>query len=187
MLVRRYRNLSKQLRLQCDGREVRIPPGAESIVILNINSYAGGCALWNQKVFNEAEESASLLPCGLIQRRVAPLLESAALVLGSPSGAWRPSTPDDTVLEVVAIYGALHLGQIQLGLSRAVPLAQARWITLETNSTLPMQVDGEPWRQRPCRLEIQMYKKVRWSGAVTQLQHLTAQQVAIMCPSQSFR
>ena len=40
------RDLSQCCQLQCDGEIVKIPPGTQSIIILNINSYAGGMKMW---------------------------------------------------------------------------------------------------------------------------------------------
>lgn len=38
--------------------------------------------------------------------------------------AWLPQRLDDGLLEVVGIRSTVHMGQIQLGLSKAVPIAQ---------------------------------------------------------------
>ena len=40
------RDLSACCQLICDGKVVKIPPGTQSIIILNINSYAGGMKMW---------------------------------------------------------------------------------------------------------------------------------------------
>ena len=40
------RDLSQCCQLVCDGKLVKIPPGTQSIIILNINSYAGGMRMW---------------------------------------------------------------------------------------------------------------------------------------------
>jgi Diacylglycerol kinase accessory domain/Diacylglycerol kinase catalytic domain len=40
------RDLSQCCQLICDGEVVKIPEGTQSIIILNINSYAGGMKMW---------------------------------------------------------------------------------------------------------------------------------------------
>lgn len=66
-----------------------------------------------------------------------------------------PQSMHDKVLEVVSICGAWHLGKLQVGLSRARRLAQGQLIKIHTVvSPFPVQIDGEPWIQQPCILEI---------------------------------
>jgi diacylglycerol kinase (ATP) len=60
----------------------------------------------------------------------------------------------DGKLEVVGVYGSWHLGQLQVGLSRAIRLAQCSHARITTSEKLPMQVDGEPWNQDPAVLEV---------------------------------
>ena len=40
------RDLSLCCQLVCDGKVITIPPGTQSIIMLNINSYAGGMKMW---------------------------------------------------------------------------------------------------------------------------------------------
>jgi len=56
--------------------------------------------------------------------------------------------------QVVGVYGAFHLGQLQVGLSRAVRLAQCRAARITLRGPLPVQVDGEPWLQPPAVLTV---------------------------------
>eukprot|EP00249_Psilotum_nudum_P023788 c28980_g1_i1 orf=806-3202(-) len=65
-----------------------------------------------------------------------------------------PQSMHDKVLEVVGICGTWHLGKLQVGLSRARRLAQGQMIRIQTFSTFPVQIDGEPWVQQPGILEI---------------------------------
>jgi diacylglycerol kinase (ATP) len=46
------------------------------------------------------------------------------------------------VSQLVAVFGSFHLGQLQVGLSRAVRLDQGRDVTLASFCALPMQVGG---------------------------------------------
>ena len=85
---------------------------------------------------------------------------------------WTPSTQDisdgkfktadiaDGQLEIVAVTGINHLGAIKAGLRRAIPLAQGKHIHISSTSSLPMQIDGEPWRQRACKIEFTLSERV---------------------------
>ena len=55
----------------------------------------------------------------------------------------------------MAVQGVLHLGKIKTGLSQATPIAQGRKLKIVCTQHLPMQIDGEPWRQRKGIIEIQ--------------------------------
>ena len=58
------------------------------------------------------------------------------------------SLKDDGVLEIVAVSGALHLGQLNARLAKPVQVAQGRDVSIELKRDLPVQIDGEPWLQR---------------------------------------
>ncbi|GAB2287212.1 Diacylglycerol kinase 2 [Dionaea muscipula] len=60
----------------------------------------------------------------------------------------------DRMLEVVCISGAWHLGKLQIGLSQARRLAQGKTIKIHASSPFPVQIDGEPFIQKPGYLEI---------------------------------
>lgn len=77
------------------------------------------------------------------------------------------------MLEVVAVSGVVHLGQIQTGLRYAKRIAQVYFVNyfilfnnlkthyfqgghvkIHLNNEVPVQVDGEPWVQGPGELVI---------------------------------
>lgn len=66
-----------------------------------------------------------------------------------------PSFSDGRI-EVVGITGCFHMGTIQVKLTNAHRLAQGRTVTITwlTSAHIPVQVDGEPWRQAPCTISI---------------------------------
>lgn len=64
-------------------------------------------------------------------------------------------------MQVVAVFGSWHLGQLQVGLSRAIRLAQCHSLTIVASQALPVQIDGEPWQQAPATLHISLHSQVR--------------------------
>lgn len=74
----------------------------------------------------------------------------------------------DKMLEVVCVSGAWHLGKLQVGLSQARRLAQGSVIRIHSSSSYPVQIDGEPFIQKPGCLEIvhnsQVFMMRRVSG-----------------------
>lgn len=58
------------------------------------------------------------------------------------------------LVQLVAVYGSWHLGQLQVGLSRAIRLTQCSTVSITTKGPLPMQIDGEPWMQPPASLQV---------------------------------
>ncbi|XP_061129890.1 diacylglycerol kinase epsilon [Syngnathus typhle] len=66
-----------------------------------------------------------------------------------------PTRLDDGLLEVMGVFGSFHCAQIQVKLANPVRLGQAHTVRLVLKgSTMPMQVDGEPWAQGPCTITI---------------------------------
>ncbi len=76
--------------------------------------------------------------------------------------------------QVCGVYGSWHLGKLQVGLSRAVRLAQCRTCRIVLSEALPVQVDGEPWHQPPATLDISFKGQVATSSI--------APVPALLCP-----
>jgi len=127
--------MASQIRVLCDGEEVEIPREAEGIIILNINSFAGGVKMWNDR--STSYESLYQL--------------AESFRLGRSFGR---SSMHDGMLDVVAVNGSFHLGQVNVGLARPIPLCQGKEITIESTCSTAMQVDGEPWTQKPCHISV---------------------------------
>ena len=66
----------------------------------------------------------------------------------------------DGMLDIVAVNGSLHLGEMNVGLARPIQLCQGREISIELVTPIAMQVDGEPWTQKPCKLTIRHKSQV---------------------------
>ncbi|KAJ0412565.1 hypothetical protein ATCC90586_006932 [Pythium insidiosum] len=161
-LVRTCAGLPSKITLECDGKVITLPDGTEGVILLNINSYGGGSTLWhedsdsdsddeddNSETDDDAEDDATETDDGsLSDGEVVP----PRLRLG-------PSSPHDGMLDVVAVYGTLHLGQMQVGLSKAVRLCQAKHVKIRLLERLPIQIDGEPWQQDPCDVDISFHQQ----------------------------
>jgi diacylglycerol kinase (ATP) len=52
-----------------------------------------------------------------------------------------------------------HLAQIRTGFADPIPLAQGKHIQIQTKRELPMQIDGEPWLQKPCTIDLALSEK----------------------------
>lgn len=135
VLGKHKRDLSKTMKLQCDGEDVSVPPGVRGIIVLNINSYAGGTKLWRAD-------------------------ESMQQGFGARQGPWEASSMDDGLLEVMGVYGIRHLGLIKGGMASAVPLCQGRHLVFNCSTQIPMQVDGEPFMAKPCLVEVRWAQRV---------------------------
>uniref|UniRef100_A0A0G4HXS0 diacylglycerol kinase (ATP) n=1 Tax=Chromera velia CCMP2878 TaxID=1169474 RepID=A0A0G4HXS0_9ALVE len=89
-------------------------------------------------------------------RRVGGM--GTAELSGKSSSAFVPPQMDDRRLEVMAFDSACHGVMTLTGLAKAKPLVQAGRADLRMKEALPMQIDGEPWLQVPCRLVIEHFR-----------------------------
>ena len=130
-------DLSQAIEMECDGKVISIPRGAQGIMLLNINSYAGGSHLWK---FAGQKKS----------------------ITSADKGTWKSTLMNDQMFEVVTVSGAVHIAKIKAGISNAVPLAQGSSLSLRVKQKVHMQVDGEAWSQRPCLMNINWVGRVRF-------------------------
>ena len=222
--------LANHVRVVADGRVVKLPKYAEGVILLNINSYAGGVRMWDSEektprgafrnawgavtsggwgdtefAFDEEEEEedseAFRSSSSEEDRHHHPEEEASfdgafdeeeeeegeegeATVLGGVRGEVRsksvrsgrrrrttrrasgrsitlgPSRQSDGLLDVVVVYGALHLGQLSWGTDRPVRVCQASSVTLTVDETFPVHVDGQPWEQSACVMEVGLKNRV---------------------------
>ena len=172
-------NVRKDIRLIADGVEVPLPHDSQGIILLNIDSYAGGVPLWSHgvpvsvpsNVMNGGSEGIHDTESPKMRRdtgtretsmaRVDSVDDLNNLFALSPEERFEkvtacamPSSCQDGYLDIVSIRGAFHLGQIKVGLSNAQRLCQCREVTIVLKNKVAVQVDGEPWRQNACTLTI---------------------------------
>jgi len=66
---------------------------------------------------------------------------------------------DDGLLEVAALKGAVQMGLIRIGMTKAKKISQAKDIIIAVKEKIPVQIDGEPWIQDPCVIRISPLNK----------------------------
>ena len=147
------RDLSKSTTLYCDGTQISLPQGVRGLVVLNINSYAGGVKLWHPET--RPLDSKDFLRAG------DNVLQEVA---------WGSAASDDGMLEVMGVYGIRHLGLIKSGIGRAVPICQGSELLFKFKNLIPVQVDGEPFMVRPCDVSIKYSEQINittplWAAA----------------------
>lgn len=189
-----HRDLREQVRVIADGEEVDLPRDAEGVILLNINSYAGGVKMWEkgkrgrfrnwlgswlsggygdstEERWDLSKKGPGSNPTGdenefkdkpkklsvrekvraVWRRRKAKRARFARL-----QRSFGKSRKADGLVDVVVVYGALHLGQLSWGTDRPVRICQAQHVRLETKRTLPVQADGQPWEQPASVMDVSL-------------------------------
>lgn len=129
VIAQECKNLHQRLELKLDGKKINLP-NLEGIIVLNISSWCGGCEIWKSVPEDKA-----------------------------PNASF-----SDGLLEVVGLYSSLHIAKVRVNLAEPVILGQARNVEVTIKGTkqarnVPMQIDGEPWEQRPCSISISHHNK----------------------------
>jgi len=175
--------LRDHVTITCDGVPLTIPRNAEGIIVLNLNSYAGGARMWDAGELGThrtnivgallsggyedtfSEDTDTFLAYDECLHGEGVLMEvsddsdddddEVVDARQQSSGRKRlhrtifgKSKRDDGLVDVVAVYGALHLGQLSWGTDRPVRLRQAREVRIEVSKAFPVHVDGQPWEER---------------------------------------
>jgi len=112
------------IRVWIDGEEVELQPGTRSLKLMNINSAMNGLFCWGSSTSRKNE-----------------LKE------------WNPPRLDDGKVEVMSTGGVKNMIGFRLNYSHAHRIAQTRHVVWEIMREMEIQVDGEAWVQKPCRLE----------------------------------
>ncbi|MEW5303539.1 MAG: hypothetical protein WDW36_006220 [Sanguina aurantia] len=178
-------DLPRKLTVLCDGAPLVIPPHLQGLLFLNISSFMGGVELWQngnpspQELLQHQQQQQGFQGGAMPGRDYKAALgrthgaggamhgsaSSGGLsLLGGLGGlaavTAAPQSLQDGLMEVVGVNGAVHLGQLQMGLARAQRLAQCSVITLITHEPVQMQIEGEPWLQPPATLTITLQGRV---------------------------
>ena len=158
-------NVQREIILYADGVRVPLPADAQGIIVLNIDSYAGGVPLWSHGVKEGPlrrclSMGASGYGVGKSFARTGssddlpevPLTE--AEIFERVTACDLPASCQDGCLDIVTVRGLAHLGQCKVGIGHAQRLCQCREVKIVVKKKVAMQIDGEPWRQEKCVVRI---------------------------------
>mmetsp|Transcript_2206 Transcript_2206/g.4455 ORF Transcript_2206/g.4455 Transcript_2206/m.4455 type:complete len:1021 (-) Transcript_2206:1848-4910(-) len=168
-------NVRREIVLYADGVRVPLPHDSQGIIILNIDSYAGGVPLWSYGVSHGStghgsriRRSQSMGPGMLLDRKQSiDRVDSSDDLMAKLSdeelfekvtACDRQSSCQDGYLDIVSVRGLIHLGQCKVGIGNAQRIAQCRDIKIVIKKKVAVQIDGEPWRQDKCTLRIKRKK-----------------------------
>jgi len=100
-------------------KELAIPKDIKAIILLNLETYAGGRRIWGKtsKQSGKNEYQGSV------------------------------PTIEDGLLEVVGVANSVHLGRMLVNCSRGIRLAQVHEIKITSSAASFVQLDGEPWEE----------------------------------------
>ncbi|KHJ84009.1 diacylglycerol kinase accessory domain protein, partial [Oesophagostomum dentatum] len=132
--------------LQCDGETIDLGQDSslEGIAILNIHSIYGGSNLWGR-----SRKGKTRFNFQLPNANDKAFLQSRVQDIG------------DGLVELVGLESAMQMGQIKAGVRGARRLSQCSTVVIETFKSFPMQIDGEPWMQPPCMIQITHKNQVK--------------------------
>ncbi|KAG0622416.1 hypothetical protein M758_3G096100 [Ceratodon purpureus] len=108
-------------RASAEWEFIYIPSNIRAIVILNLQSYAGGRNPWGHPGARTAEKN------GYVE-----------------------AAPDDGLLEIVGLHDGWHAAFVMISALTAMRLCQAAAVRIEMSgdrTAAYMQMDGEPWQQ----------------------------------------
>ena len=163
MLGRRMcKELHKEIKLEVDGKHVELPP-IEGIIILNImrwvrvsrskiffsmiyfpGSWGSGANIWGpekDEKFTKPNHWDGMLEVVGVQGQLRPhkhnLFTANKIFYCDPTATLHLRSKE---INLNAILGVVHLGQIQSGLRAAIRIVQGSHIKIHMNSDVPVQV-----------------------------------------------
>mmetsp|Transcript_6662 Transcript_6662/g.19498 ORF Transcript_6662/g.19498 Transcript_6662/m.19498 type:complete len:991 (+) Transcript_6662:320-3292(+) len=179
-------NLPHEIKLYADGVEVPLPPDSQGIIMLNIDSYTGGVPIWSTATKRQPQHQQHQQQQGCRRSQFKRSLSLGSISSSTKRSTLehtdsvedfrfltnlsdeeryqhvtacdRPSSCQDGLLDIVSIRGTFHLGQIRVGISNADRLCQCREARIVIKKKVPVQIDGEPWRQNVCTLRVRRKK-----------------------------
>jgi len=168
-------NVRREIVLYADGVHVPLPKDSQGLIVLNIDSYAGGVPLWTYGVNGPTSGRSSgirrsqSMSAGMRFTRKDSLDRvdssddlsaqmSEEEIFSRVTACDRQASCQDGLLDIVSVRGLVHLGQCKVGIGNAQRLAQCREIKIVIKKKVAVQIDGEPWRQKECILHIKRKK-----------------------------
>jgi len=162
--------LPEEIILIADGIEVPVPSDSQGIILLNIDSYAGGVPLWShgehpRRMRGRRHSDGDILAS---QRSSSfddfdseefPREFDYEEKLSKVTACDMPSSCQDGLLDIVSIKSIFHMGQVKVGLSRAQLICQCSEVEIRLKRKVPVQIDGEPWKQNSGTIRIHRKKE----------------------------
>ena len=141
----KLRGVSKLL-ARVDGengwRDVPLPKACRGLIVLNLQSYAGGRDLWGPKSSCRDTKLCCASPADVANAEGHPAC-------------------DDGVLEVVTANDVFSMGATLVATNglggRAKRLVRAKELRITTTEAVFMQIDGEPWLQPPATVHLKRF------------------------------
>jgi diacylglycerol kinase (ATP) len=120
----------------------------EGIALLNIPSIYGGSNLWGESAALKKRKKATG------QSLKDHECECSSSSMSSADLSFTIQNVGDRLIEVVGLENTIHVAQVKGGIQSGRRLAQCSSVVIRTHRTFPMQIDGEPWMQPPCKIVI---------------------------------
>lgn len=153
------KNLHEDVDVMCDGISLDLAngPSLQGIALLNIPYTHGGANLWGDNLSHRKRSkqtsSTKLSKKKFRKSKKDRDKESSSTSFNSTDLALAIQDVGDKLIEVIGLENCLHMGQVRTGLrASGRRLAQCSSIVIRTRKRFPMQIDGEPWMQRPCTI-----------------------------------
>ncbi|XP_023244972.1 diacylglycerol kinase 1 [Copidosoma floridanum] len=141
------KNLHEDIEIICDGVPLDLAhgPPLQGVALLNIPFTHGGSNLWGEHHSKHR----------LGKRKKRPDKELSTSSFNSIDLTAAIQDIGDNLIEVIGLENCLHMGQVKTGLrASGKRLAQCSSVQITTTKRFPMQIDGEPWMQEPCTINI---------------------------------
>lgn len=149
------KNLHENIEIVCDGVSLDLAngPHLQGVALLNIPYTHGGSNLWGEHLSQKRIRKGGPFRKG--KKLKSSDKELSATSFNSVDLSVAIQDFGDRLIEVIGLENCLHMGQVRTGLrASGRRLAQCCEVTIKTKKTFPMQIDGEPWMQAPCTINV---------------------------------
>ncbi|XP_042144552.1 diacylglycerol kinase beta isoform X2 [Ixodes scapularis] len=143
------KNLHDDVDIMCDGVSLELSngPSLQGIAVLNIPSIYGGSNLWGDNAASRKRSRS--------KKRKKHDRDISTNSFNSVDLSSAVQDIGDRMIEVIGLESSMHMGQVKAGLrASGRRLAQCTSVVIRTRKRFPMQIDGEPWVQPPCTIQI---------------------------------
>ncbi|GAB6032105.1 hypothetical protein CHUAL_010469 [Chamberlinius hualienensis] len=147
------KNLHEDVDIMCDGISLDLAngPSLQGIALLNIPYTHGGANLWGDNASHKKRSKSS----SKVKKKKDRDRDLSSSSFNSFELATAVQDVGDKLIEVIGLENCLHMGQVRTGLrASGRRLAQCSSVVIRTRKRFPMQIDGEPWMQPPCTINI---------------------------------